>query len=644
MLSGQTSTAAVTSAARANGWPKLLLALLHAFLLLAPLNAVAAGQSRFSTAVFIDPSASLHIEEVVQKDEFQAYEGGLRLGYIKAATWIRIEVEPGDDPELILAVRPAYLDDVRLYVKDEAGNWAVRQAGDHFSYAQRERPELDFSFTVRTDATSTSTYYLRVQTESTSQIAIRLLTPEQSHREDTFSHLTLGMYIGLVAILLITACVGWVSVRDSLWAFNAQAHLITLFWLSFGTGIGAKYGMQDALQHGVLIGTLMPIIHLASGSLMAWMLFRAYQAPGLTTLTARLSVFAFPVLVGMVLLGSTQAALKINAQLLLLQTLQSGIGIWFVTLPDRLIRYTMRLGMMLLFLYLIAYVPAVLGHQAPAWISLYPAFFPNIILAAMHLIVLVRRTQLAVRERTQLQHSVDKINEELRWEASRRYEATNFISMLLHEVKTPLAAISLATQTLLSTRSYEPAMRAKRLYNIQRAVSDIDGVLERCVQTDRLEHGSLTIKRQHLDMALLLQQWCLNDLMRDRIRLQGEASLHARLDPQLLHMMLRNLLTNALAYSPPYSLVDVTLTRRDSTCGPEPVPGFAIEVRNDVGRAGAPDPEKVFKKYYRSPTARHSSGTGLGLYWVKGAAELQGGKLRYLSQPQFVSFELWLPS
>ncbi len=89
--------------------------------------------------------------------------------------------------------------------------------------------------------------------------------------------------------------------------------------------------------------------------------------------------------------------------------------------------------------------------------------------------------------------------------------------------------------------------------------------------------------------------------------------------------MLRNLVHNALNYSPPGSAVGMALAAKDN--------GFAIEVRNLVGRAGTPDAEQLFGKYYRADTAKHLTGTSLGLLAPSGkTVELTQTETEVLTQ------------
>jgi signal transduction histidine kinase len=66
-------------------------------------------------------------------------------------------------------------------------------------------------------------------------------------------------------------------------------------------------------------------------------------------------------------------------------------------------------------------------------------------------------------------------------------------------------------------------------------------------------------------------------------------------------------------------------------------------VSNAPGDAGRPDPEQLFKKYWRGAGATRHAGSGLGLYLSSLIARRLGGELRYQPEMTDVRFVLWLP-
>ena len=125
----------------------------------------------------------------------------------------------------------------------------------------------------------------------------------------------------------------------------------------------------------------------------------------------------------------------------------------------------------------------------------------------------------------------------------------------------------------------------------------------------------------------------------DRVKALVGFELETVTDSQLLTLVMTNLIENALKYSRQDSLIDVTLAR-DSAASPQQL---CLQVTNTLGAAGAPDPAKVFSKYYRSRGAQSQSGTGLGLYLSQNLAQLIGARLHYQQDADRLTFSLFLP-
>jgi len=118
-------------------------------------------------------------------------------------------------------------------------------------------------------------------------------------------------------------------------------------------------------------------------------------------------------------------------------------------------------------------------------------------------------------------------------------------------------------------------------------------------------------------------------------------SFSVKADHQLLGVALNNLLDNAVRYGDPHSPIHIEALLKTKKVGGS---GIAIVVSNRPGIASWPDPDKVFRKYYRSAGAETQPGTGLGLYLVRTLANLMQGECSYVPDDKNIRFELWLPT
>ncbi len=217
-------------------------------------------------------------------------------------------------------------------------------------------------------------------------------------------------------------------------------------------------------------------------------------------------------------------------------------------------------------------------------------------------------------------------------EAYRRDEQDRFMAMLSHELKTPLSVLRLA----LGSESMQPGVRK----HAQRAVEDMNAVIQRCLQVDLLKHGRFSCSHEPIRLVEILGELraACTSPHRLTIRLAELPALNG--DPQILRIILANLIDNALKYG----AVDVDILIEAGTARRHDQPGTALRVTNGIGSAGLPDQEKIFRKFYRAAGAHSSTGSGLGLYLAANFARLMKAELRYLPTHTDITFELWIPS
>jgi hypothetical protein len=212
------------------------------------------------------------------------------------------------------------------------------------------------------------------------------------------------------------------------------------------------------------------------------------------------------------------------------------------------------------------------------------------------------------------------------------------MTMLMHEVKTPLSIVQLASVSL--ARGIAPDSKDKtRIQSIDRAVEDLNSLIERCGQADRLAEGAQKAKLQVQSFRL---QTLIGDVLEsvgaERIEVRAQGQVWLKSDYQYLRLVLLNLLGNALKYSASRSTIVwlISPAERDG------VAGLVIEVENQVGVAGYPDPKKVFSRYYRAEGARSQMGAGLGLWLSQEVAHQLGTEISMHKRSGCVAFSFWM--
>jgi len=208
---------------------------------------------------------------------------------------------------------------------------------------------------------------------------------------------------------------------------------------------------------------------------------------------------------------------------------------------------------------------------------------------------------------------------------SRLYqEQREFITQVTHELKSPLASIQLHLETIRLRRP--PADRLDSfvdtmLDDTRRLHSQIDNLL----LAARIEQRRRSVERREIDLSSFVQKYLDENRERlppgTRLETSLEPGLRAAVEPDELGTVLRNLLENAVLYSPGVPELELRLKRNGR---------WAALALKDHGRGLEHDQlRKIFRRFYRVelPDER-IRGTGLGLYIVQSVIEGCGGTVQ----------------
>lgn len=199
-----------------------------------------------------------------------------------------------------------------------------------------------------------------------------------------------------------------------------------------------------------------------------------------------------------------------------------------------------------------------------------------------------------------------------------------FVANVAHELRTPLASLSLLTKSL-KNYEMEPEQQQEFMDDLDHEVDRLISLVKDLLELTTLEGGEAPREKFALDALLrdLIRQAVprfdrqdvrlLSDLPAEELLIYG-----SRLQ---LRQVLHNLMDNALKYTEPGGWVKVTLWREDQAAGVKVV---------DTG-CGIPEKDLpfIFERFFRVDRARSRElgGTGLGLAIVRETVEAHGGKV-----------------
>jgi two-component system phosphate regulon sensor histidine kinase PhoR len=219
---------------------------------------------------------------------------------------------------------------------------------------------------------------------------------------------------------------------------------------------------------------------------------------------------------------------------------------------------------------------------------------------------------------------VRDVTEARRVEAMRR----DFVANTSHELKTPVAAIQAAAETLRDAVRQDPGAAPRFAEQLHGDALRLSRIVADLLDLSRLESESPVRRPVRLDRLAAQEA----DRLREQAELSG-VTIEVNAEPvsvqgsaEDLALLVRNLLDNAVRYSPDGGRVRVGVDSHD---------GEAFLSVRDTG-IGIPsrDLPRIFERFYRVDRARsrQSGGTGLGLAIAKHVAELHGGRIEVESE------------
>jgi signal transduction histidine kinase len=283
--------------------------------------------------------------------------------------------------------------------------------------------------------------------------------------------------------------------------------------------------------------------------------------------------------------------------------------------------------------------PLMLGARAIGMLSLVraqpEAFGPE----DRELVSLLGRLVATAVQNIRAYEAERETVEELRRLSALR---ADFVSLVSHELRSPMAAVIGAARTLQERwRQLTPDQRQSFLALIADETSRLAALISDVLDASRIEAGTFSFTFSDVDMAELVEESAAvaelgQDEVRVRARVRGPLPF-VRGDRERLRQVLSNLVDNAIKHSNAGDEVEISAVATNGN--------VMVDVR-DQGPGVALEHQKlIFEKFGRAKVGgKAKPGTGLGLFIARSIAEAHGGSLEVRSAPgQGATFTLALP-
>jgi len=217
-----------------------------------------------------------------------------------------------------------------------------------------------------------------------------------------------------------------------------------------------------------------------------------------------------------------------------------------------------------------------------------------------------------------------------RAEAARQSEVLKsaLLDALAHDFRTPLTSIKAAITSLLGQPHPEEDRELMTIINEE--ADRLNRLVAEVLEMVRIEAGKLHLEKRPHDIGEIVGATLaeLKPVLHDRrveVRLQ-EALPAADVDFDFVQQVLRQLLDNALKYSPPHSPLTISARSGDGR--------IVVSVADRGSGIHEQEQMRIFDKFFRAREHRFRvPGTGMGLAIAKGIVEAHGGRIWVTSEP-----------
>lgn len=231
-------------------------------------------------------------------------------------------------------------------------------------------------------------------------------------------------------------------------------------------------------------------------------------------------------------------------------------------------------------------------------------------------------------------------------EANMDRAKSEIISIASHQLRTPLTAIRwYVTSLLRDEEDLSPAQHIEYLQRVHDANQHMIRLVDDLLNVSRIDLGTLALQPRPIDLLKTIET-VLKELAVEiagkKLHIAETSNNHMQpvvVDPNSLHIIVQNLVSNAVKYSLEHGHVSITIQQQAENA--------LLQISDEGVGIPADQQAKVFSKLFRASNAQRVAvdGSGLGLYVTKAMVERAGGQIWFESiEGKGSTFYVTLPS
>jgi signal transduction histidine kinase len=597
---------------------------------------------------FVDETDTLSVDAVRQMD-FEPVPNPDRspgLGFDRRTHWFRMEIaNESDQSQWNLEIPYAPLDRIDLYVfADGPLPEVYKTGGDIFPIATRDLPHRHPIFTLTIPQGEKRTIFLRVHTISSVQVPVTFWTPARFQIANYHTQLINGLFFGAMFIMILYQLFLLLSIRDKSTAYYVLTLISMANVISFFQGYNFLFlhpgqpGLND--DFAALSG---PFFVLSSA-----LLTRAF-----------LNVRSFSPLLDNILIVNTGINLVLGTLMLFFMRQISYMYLHVFTLTHCVIvlisaAYCLSRKYRPALYYLLAWITLLLAAVAFTMgnLGLAPGYlganYQGLMIGCVLQVVLIslalgerwnvlvkenqRAKELELKrgqeEKIRLEHEVRQRTLQINQQKEKLEELNRIkdklFSVVSHDIKAPLSSLKLSLALAKINKLSQEEFKTVST-EIETHLDQTTNFIQNLLQWAKFQLRGEVVKPVKLDMSAMINEAVAlleNDMTQKLITLQLDVApgCVAYADQVMIQSVLRNLITNAVKFTPPGGTITIKGRAEEQK--------VTISV-SDTG-TGIPEANRATLFTLESlttPGTRQEAGTGLGLVLCKEFTEKNKGAI-----------------
>lgn len=574
-----------------------------------------------------------------------------KMGYTTSTFWTRFQVENPEhhSKEMYLEIAYQHLDEIELYTPDKNNRYIMHQAGFKYNFENRQILHRNFVFKINLNR-GINTYYVKIRSSSLVKFPMVLQTPEYFSKAIVLEYLLLGLYYGILIVMVLYNLFVFFSVRDISYLYYILYIVSFIFFTLALTGVGFQYIWPHSLWWAkistpffifmgiFLIGQfirtfldlkkLAPIAEVMVVLMMIWsfagMIITvtmdysfATRLSAITTVTAVFNYF----IVGIIsaIKGNRTAKFYLLAWTLYL-TGCSLLGLQYAGyLPSNFItQYSVQIGS--------AAEVILLSFALGDRINILQEEKETAQLRTIE--IQKSATENLERKVAERTLELNKANEHLKELDKIK---SNFFANISHEIRTPLTLILSPVESVLQG-DYDGKIDNRFFENLQRNAIKLLKLINNLLDFSKIEAGRMNLKIQVIDIVSFLKNYTSS--IHSSAESKGiticfeskPVNVPVYIDIEKMDKIVMNLFSNSLKFTDKNGFIKVTVSEDKANC--------YIDFEDSGIGIPSDKLQSIFDRFSQvdDGSTRKYEGTGIGLALAKELVEMHRGSISVKSR------------